>query len=247
MAYVARKKNARLDLQPGEIIGGKYLVEDFLGGGLEGEVYKVVELRTRVRRAAKLFYPNRNHRDRAARSYARKLDRLQSCPIVIQYHHAETLSLNDTEVTCLFSDYVDGVLLSEYVAAHPGGRLHPFEALHILYSIVCGLEQIHAASEYHGDLHEKNILVRPSGIFFDIKIVDFYDLGRPTGLHRRDDVVDATKLLYWMVGGRKLYARQPPAIKSICLGLRSDRVNKSFPTAAKLRMHLERFPSLHAI
>ena len=232
----------RFDLRPGRSIRGKYVVEEFLGGGAEGEVYKVVESRTGIRRAAKLFYPDRNERDRAAKSYARKLEGLRGCSLVIQYHHAETVTVRGVPVTCLVSDYVDGVLLSDYVAAHPNGRMHPFMALHVFYQIVCGLEQIHAAGEYHGDLHEHNILIRPAGLFFDIKVVDFYDLGRVTGSHRRRDIQHAIRLLHLMVGGRRHYARQPAAIKAICLGLRRDRINARFPTAARLRDHLERFP-----
>ena len=53
------------DLAPGRVLASKYVVEAALGGGWEGEVYRVVETRTGIRRAAKLFYPHRNLRDRA--------------------------------------------------------------------------------------------------------------------------------------------------------------------------------------
>ena len=45
------------NLKPGRVIAGKYLVERRLGGGWEGEVYKVIEQRTGAHRAAKLFKP----------------------------------------------------------------------------------------------------------------------------------------------------------------------------------------------
>ncbi len=234
-------------LWPGQLLGGKYVVEEYLGGGLEGEVYRVIEARTRVRRAAKLFYPHENPRDRAARLYARKLDRLRDCPIVIQYHHAETLQLRRCRVTCLISEYVDGVLLADYVAAHPGRRLGPFEALHLIYPIVRGLEQIHRLREYHGDLHEYNVLVRQRGIFFDVKCVDFYPLGRYSGERRQDDIVDVARLLYWVVGGRRWYARQPPAVKAVCRGLRRDLILERFPRASHLRQYLESFPWLSVL
>lgn len=235
------KRLSSFDLTPGQVLGNKYIVEDFLGGGLQGEVYKVVERRTKIPRAAKLFYPRHNQRDRAARSYARKLNHLRHCPLIIQYHHVETLEIEGVEVTCLFSDLVDGVLLSDYVGSRPGKRLNPFEAMHIAYQIVCGLEQIHAEKEYHGDLHEQNILIRPSGIFFDIKIIDFFDLGRSSKAHHHSDIVDITHILYWMVGGKKFYPRQSALVKSICLGRRRDRIVKHFPTARHLRLHFERY------
>jgi serine/threonine protein kinase len=240
-------KIVSFDLAPGQRIGDTYRVEEFLGGGLEGEVYRVTELQTRVRRAAKLFYPQQNQGNRAARVYAQKLDRLRHCPIVIQYHHAETLAVGRTPVTCLVSEYVDGILLSDFVAAHPGRRLPPFKALHLLYALARGLEQIHACQEYHGDLHTGNILVRPRGIFFEVRLVDFHHLGQPSAAHRRDDIVDLAHLLYDMTGGRRHYARQPHAVKAICRGLRRDLIKQAFPTAAHLRRHLESFPELSLV
>ena len=85
------------------------------------------------------------------------------------------------------------------------------------------------------------MLVNRRGIFFDVKLLDFYHWGAPTGTHRRDDVIDLVRLLYDAVGGRKHYATQPPEIKSICRGLRRDLIGKAFPTAHRLRMHLESF------
>lgn len=240
----ATRKIRRFDLQPGHSFGGKYTIEAFLGGGVEGEVYKVREKRTRIRRAAKLFYPTHNPRDKAARAYARKLDALRHCPLVIQYHNAETLLFDDTEVTCLLSDYVDGILLSQYVAKRPGKRLPPFEAAHIIYTIVRGLEQIHAAGQYHGDLHDDNILIKPSGIFFDVKILDFFHWGSTTRTHQRHDIVDVIRLFYQMLGGARHYARLPQGLKAICLGMRRDLIVKRFPTATRLRQHLETFPDL---
>jgi serine/threonine protein kinase len=246
MIYPAAKIGS-FDLRPGQVLAGKYFVEEYLGGGLEGEVYRVTEARTRVRRAAKLFYPQENLRDHAARLHARKLDRLRDCSIVIQYHHAETVQIRGRRVTCLISEYVDGVLLADLVAAHPGRRLQAFEALHLIYPIVCGLEQIHGRKEYHGDLHEYNVLVRQRGVFFDVKCVDFYPLGRYSSRRRQDDIVDVVRLLYWVVGGKRWYGRQPPAIKAICRGLRRELILERFARATQLRAYLESFPWLSAL
>jgi Protein kinase domain len=240
----AARRNDRFNLQPGQSFGGKYVVEAFLGGGVEGEVYKVRETRTKISRAAKLFYPSHNERDRAARAYARKLEHLRHCPLVIQYHNAETLLLRGKKITCLLSDYVDGMLLSDYAGTRSGKRLPPFEALHIFHTIICGLEQIHAVGEYHGDLHDENVLIKRCGIFFDIKILDFFHWGRPIRTHQKHDIVDAVRILYYMVGGPGGYAKLPPGIKSICLGMRRDLIVQRFPTATRLRQYLERTADL---
>ena len=228
-------------LQPGRRIGGKYIVDVKLGSGWEGEVYKVVETRTGIHRAAKLFYPKRNVADRAVRFYAKKLERLRRCPIVIQYHHSESLQYRGVPITCLISDFVEGELLSDFVARQPGKRLRPFEALHLTYALARGVEEIHKVREYHGDLHDSNVLVKRQGIFFDVKIVDFFHWGPPTAAHLRDDVADLVRLLYDAVGGARWYASQPPEIKSVCRGLRRDLIRRVFPTARHLREHLETF------
>lgn len=229
------------ELRPGQVIAGKYVVVDALGRGWEGEVYKVAETRTGIHRAAKLFYPQRNVRDRAVTFYAKKLERLRRCSMVIQYVHTETVRRRGHPVTCLISEYVDGEILREFVRRQPGGRLRPFEALHLLYALACGLEEIHRVKEYHGDLHDGNVLVKRRGIFFDLKLLDFYHWGAPTRAHIREDVADLVRLLYDSVGGQARYAAQPPQIKAICRGLRRDLIGQAFPTALHLRTYLERF------
>ena len=229
------------DFQPGRGLAGKYVFESFIGGGWEGEVYKVVERRTGISRAAKVFYPQRNDRDRAVKFYAKKLDRLRDCPIVIQYHNSETLQYRGIKLTCLISELVEGELLSSFVARQPGKRMQPFEALHLVHAIAAGLEHIHRLGEYHGDVHSDNVLVRRRGIHFVVKIVDFFHWGSPTPAKIREDIIQLAQLLHEAVGGAARYAKQPPEIKAVCRGLRRDLIAKRFPAAGRLREYLESF------
>lgn len=231
----------RFHLERGRLLGGKYVVEELIGGGWEGEVYRVRERQTRIRRAAKLFYPERNPGNRTATRYARKLEKLRMCPIVAQYHHTETLRVRGISVTCLISELVEGESVSEYVARQRGRRMQPYEALHLLHSLVVGLECIHSANEYHGDLHADNVMVRRVGIHYDVKVFDFFYRGRASVQERREDLIDAIRLFYDALGGRKWYSRHPPEIKAVCCGLRHGLIHKKFPTARKLREHLESF------
>jgi RIO-like serine/threonine protein kinase len=244
MARVKSTNHRRIeafDLAPGRVVAGKYVVDAKLGAGWEGEVYRVVETRTGVHRALKLFYPHRNPRDRAVTFYAKKLERLRDCAIVIQYVHTETIRTHGQPVTCLVSEYVDGEIMKEFIRRRAGGRLPPFEALHLLHSLARGIEQIHNVKEYHGDLHDRNVLINRRGVFFDVKVLDFYHWGAPTARHLRHDVADLVRLLYDAVGGKARYASQPAEIKSICRGLRRDLIARAFPTAKHLRMYLETF------
>ncbi len=237
----APPKIASFELRPGRVVGGRYVVDSLLGAGWEGEVYRVVERRSGATRAAKLFFPHRNEGDRAVDFYARKLEQLRSCPIVISYHHHDVMQWRGHAVTVLISEYVEGVILQDLIESRPGKRLPEFEALCILYEMVAGLEQIHAKRDYHGDLHASNVLVQRQGVHFRIKLVDLFDWGRPSAGKARDDVIDAVRLLYDMLGGQKWYRTQRPEMKHIIGGLKRSVIAKRFPTARQLRDHLNRF------
>lgn len=227
------------DLPPGRRIGSRYEVVERLGKGWEGEVYKVVERGTGICRAAKAFYPHRNLNDKAVSFYARKLDRLRNCPIMIQYLHSETLRYRGMPVTCLISDFVEGEIVADFVKRQPGKRLQPFEAMHLLHALALGVEQIHSKGEYHGDLHDGNMIVARRGIFFDVRLVDLYHWGRPSAANIKHDVACLVRVLYDITGGRKRYASQPQEIKDICRGMRESLITKRFPTARHLREWLE--------
>ena len=66
-------------------------VVERLGGGWEGEVYRVRENSTGIERSLKLFFPQRNPRNRTVRQYAKKLHKLRHCSILIHYHNQEKI------------------------------------------------------------------------------------------------------------------------------------------------------------
>ena len=160
---------------------------------------------------------------------------------MIHYHHSESIRFHRIAVTCLISEFVEGELLSDFVARQPGKRLKPFEALHLLYALASGVEQIHAAREYHSDIHAENVIVRRRGIRFDVKLVDFYNWGSPTAAKIREDVIMMVNLMHEIVGGRERYAGQPQEIKRICCGQRRDLISRKYPTAGRLRACLDSF------
>ena len=116
-----------VDLPDGRVIAGRYRVERKLGAGWEGEVYKVRELKTGIERAAKFYYPTRNPAGKAAVHYARKLNKLRDCSIIVQYHHQDAIWSRDERIDFVVSEYVEGEILSDFLARQPGGRLGAFD------------------------------------------------------------------------------------------------------------------------
>ncbi len=227
------------DLEPGRVIAGKYRIISKLGSGWESEVFRVAEVRTDIERTAKLFFPERNPGGRTLKRFARKLHKLRHCPIVIQYHTEETFRYRGRQVSFLVSEYVVGETLAEFLKGRPGKRLSPFEAVHLLYSIAKGVEDIHALGEYHGDLHDDNIIVSRFGLEFEVKLIDLFYWDRPKGENRKDDICDLVRLFYESTGGARHYARQPLAVRYICSGLKRSLILKKFPTVSRLCRHLE--------
>ena len=228
-------------LPQGLLLGGKYEIDALLGSGWEGEVYRVVERRSGAVRAVKLFYPKRNLKDRTSTFYARKLERLSGCGLVVKYHHTESVTVARQRVVALVSECAEGVILERFVHAARGKILPDQEALMILHRIAEGLVQIHARGDYHGDIHGRNVLVRRVGAFFDLRLFDFFDYGAPTAARRREDIVDCVRLFYEMLGGRAKYSGLRPEFKRIICGLRHSLIHSRFPTAARLLHHIETF------
>ena len=226
-------------LDAGRQLAGKYEVRGLLGKGWEGEVYHVVELGTGIDRAAKIFFPQRNPRDRAVTFYAKKLDKLRHCPLLIQYHTRDSFQFRRQRVTFLVSEYFRGEPLPSLLARQRGKRLHHFEALHLLYPMMAGLDQIHRAGEYHGDIHSENVMVNRKGLGFQLKLIDFFHWGRRTREHVDDDICSTIRVFYDALGGQKHYRSLPPEIKGICCGLKRTLIAQKFPNARRLVEHLD--------
>jgi tRNA A-37 threonylcarbamoyl transferase component Bud32 len=237
--YRPSKKPKRFDFPPGKSVAGKYVVERPLGSGWEGEVYVVMERLTGIRRAAKFYYPHRDPLGKAAIAYARKLDALRHCPILMQYHHQEIAYVRRRKVTVVISELVEGQKLSEFLVEQPEQRLTAFEALHVLYTLARGISPIHARGEYHGDIHDDNVMIRRQGIGFDVKLLDFFDLGRPTRTKIHKDVLNLIQVFYTAVGGRVAYAQQPKVVKDIIRGLKDSLILARFQSAGDIQRHLE--------
>lgn len=228
------------DFEPGRVLAGKYTVLSRLGGGVEGEVYLVEEIETGIVRAAKFFLPRRRgHAPPSIRRYARKMHGLRHCPILIQFVTPEAMTIRRERVPFLVSEYVSGEILADFVLGRRGRRLPPFEATHLLHALAAGMEVMHEMGEYHGDIHWDNVIVERFGLKFDVKLVDLHLHPGGKREHIQNDVVDLIALYHDVLGGREWYAKHPPAVKSICCGLKSTLIRRKFRHAGDLRRYLD--------
>lgn len=232
-------KLAEFNLPKGKIVGKRYIVQEKLGAGWEGEVYRVAEVFTGIQRAIKLFYPSRNPNFEVSIRYAKKFHKLHDCPIVMEAHSHEIVNYAGHKIACLVCEYIDGQMLSDFVNEHRGKSLEVFKAIHLLYALVKGVESIHQNGEYHGDLHADNIIVKRFGLSFDIKIIDLHHWGDSKKDNRDEDIIKMIRIFYDILGGQKKYKTLPWAIKDIICGLKRGLILQKFKTVSHLRSHLE--------
>lgn len=225
--------------ETGDIIAKKYEIISYIGGGWEGEVFRIRELKTQIEKAAKIFYPKRNIRNRATTRYAKKLHKLRSCPILIQYHTIETIEYKGVKVIAFISEFVEGELLTNYLKRFRGKVLPVYQGIHLLHALTVGLESIHQLGEYHGDLHMDNVIVQRLGLRFDLKLLDLFHQGKASKDNFQNDILDIIRIFYDAIGGQKRYSSHPKFVRSICCGLKRTLILKKFKTASQLRMHLE--------
>ncbi|HEQ98919.1 MAG TPA: serine/threonine protein kinase [candidate division Zixibacteria bacterium] len=226
------------DLPEGRTLGSNYHVVEFLGGGWEGEVYKVRERHTGIIRAAKIFYPYHISR-KPLLKYARKLYKLRTCPILIQYHHRGEAKISGKRVEFLVSDLAEGELLSTFIKRQRGRKLTQFQAMHLLYALARGIEQIHFLGQYHGDIHTDNIMVKRKGLGFNVRLIDLFDLGRSNRERIQQDVFDLLTVFYEMIGGAEGYKRADDNVRKLIMGRKHSLIRQHFNTAGDIRLALE--------
>ncbi|MEM9695227.1 MAG: serine/threonine-protein kinase, partial [Myxococcota bacterium] len=149
----------RVLYEPGQVIADRYLVEEVVGRGTTGTVYRAENLTPDTipeRVAIKVVHPHLRQERQVLgrlRREARILARVESpylCPL---YEFIE-----DEHRIILVLEYVDGPALDAYIARRDG-PLPLGEALEIGRQVCEALEAAHRAGVIHRDLKPANILV----------------------------------------------------------------------------------------
>jgi len=157
-----------MGLEPGEVLGHTYQIEQLIARGGMGEVYRATHIELKTEHAIKLILPNLANDPKMVQlliEEARKLSRLRNDAIVSY----EGLFRDERGMHYLVMEFVEGESLASILT---GRRLEPPEVLRLRDRLASGLAAAHEKGIIHRDISPDNILL-PQGDVDRAKMIDF--------------------------------------------------------------------------
>lgn len=161
---------------------GQYTLEELIGEGGMGQVYRARHSLLKRPTAVKVLKPEMNTPDMLARFE-------QEVQLSSQLTHPNTIEIYDygrtpAGIFYYAMEYIDGLNLSQVVAL--AGPLPPARVIHILRQVCGSLREAHALGLLHRDIKPQNIMLGRRGGEADVvKVLDF-------GLAKQITPVDST-------------------------------------------------------
>ncbi len=157
-----------------DLLDNKYQVEQLLGQGGMGAVYRATHLGTKRIVAVKVIHPQLSAHDQFVARFRREAEaagRLRH-PNVVDVTDFGFAQTNDGPVAYLVMEYLDGCTLAEIVSEE--GVLPIPWVIDILEQVCSAVEAAHQAGIIHRDLKPDNIWLEPNGRGgYTVKVLDF--------------------------------------------------------------------------
>ena len=157
-----------------QLLDGKYQIEQLLGEGGMGAVYRATHLGTKRTVAIKVIHPQLSAHDQFVARFRREAEaagRLRH-PNVVDVTDFGFAQTTNGPVAYLVMEYLDGCTLAEIVAEE--GALPIRWVVDILEQVCAAVEVAHRAGIIHRDLKPDNIWLEPNGRGgYTVKVLDF--------------------------------------------------------------------------
>ncbi len=153
----------------GQVVDGRYRLDEMLGEGGMGAVYSGVQLAVDRRVAVKLLHPflqrNQNFKARFELE-AKALARLShpNCITLFDFGYCDEI-----EIFYMVLEFVEGAVLSDWMV----DTIAYADMLEISYQVLLALEHAHSQGILHRDLKPENIMVQRDGDSIRLKVLDF--------------------------------------------------------------------------
>lgn len=151
----------------GRIIGGRYRLDERIGEGGFGQVYRGTHLELGTQVAVKLTLQGRKDLLARFRREALAQERLDVRFIV----RVRDFGREPDGVHYLVQNFIDGQTLLSLIEAH--GRLAPKRAVELCRQVCLALDEAHAQGIVHRDIKPANIMVVSTRRGEEIRLLDF--------------------------------------------------------------------------
>ncbi|HKC66092.1 MAG TPA: serine/threonine-protein kinase, partial [Pyrinomonadaceae bacterium] len=151
----------------GRVLDGQYQIEEFIGEGGMGRVYRAQHTLLGDKVAIKILPPEMRRNTSWLKRFQREGQAAR------RFHHPNSVMVHDLRTSSegeiyLVMEYVEGVTLDEEVATR-GGRLSLAEILKVVESVASVLDAAHEQGVVHRDLKPSNIMITNRGV---VKLLD---------------------------------------------------------------------------
>ena len=161
-------------LKPGDVLRGRYRVQEVLGQGGMGTVfgaideYRVDGATADQRVAIKVLHSAIVQRPRLFTELRREFQHLQSLshPNIVRVHEFD----RDDDIAFFTMERLSGALLSRVLVANRSAPLYRPYALAIIRDVGAPVVHPHASGVNHGDLNPVNIFITDDG---EVRVLDF--------------------------------------------------------------------------
>ncbi|KUL26185.1 hypothetical protein ADL15_38920 [Actinoplanes awajinensis subsp. mycoplanecinus] len=245
-------------------LGDRYLLEDRLGAGGMGEVWRALDEFLGRTVAVKTMLPSAS----ADPDFVRRFT--QEATVMARVNHPAVASIHDVGragdgITYLVMEFVDGETLAQRLGR---GRLAPDETMRLITQAAEGLQAVHDQGILHRDIKPANMLLRRDGrvVITDFGIARHEDasritatgaiLGTPSYLSpeqvlgqqadRRSDVYSLGLVAYECLAGERPFVGDNPyavALQRIQQSPKTIGVNVPMPVLAIVERALAVDPS----
>lgn len=152
----------------GQVLAGRYWLQEHLGRGAMGDVFRARHAKVPRTFAVKVLHPELVEDEKTCRRFEREAE------LAGRLHHRNVISVIDVGETArsryLVMEYAEGVSLVDVIAGQP---MSTSRVTNLAQQICDGLQHAHEHELVHRDLKPENIIVERTGDDEVPRIVDF--------------------------------------------------------------------------